>query len=286
MELYLFLALPILLITAWLYTAQMTRTTLPTLHNKRICLLIAHPDDEAMFFSPTLTALTAPSLGNHIKILCLSSGDADGLGKMRKQELGTSSQILGLRGASDVLVLEDEAFQDSMNAMWSKEKIASVLAAAFSQAAAGEKARKDGPPQTTIDVLITFDLEGVSNHPNHISLYHGARTWLGGIMAGKRGWKCPVELYTLSSVSTLRKYISFLDGPVTLARGALRGIGRSKKMKREQPPSMVFMSSFGEYRKGQRAMTKGHKSQMRWFRWGWIAVGRYMVVNDLKRESA
>jgi N-acetylglucosaminylphosphatidylinositol deacetylase len=46
----------------------------PTLYNKRICLLIAHPDDEAMFFAPTLLALTRPELGNHVKILCLSSG--------------------------------------------------------------------------------------------------------------------------------------------------------------------------------------------------------------------
>jgi LmbE family N-acetylglucosaminyl deacetylase len=51
-----------------------TRSRFPKLRNKRICLLIAHPDDEAMFFAPTVLALTAPSLGNHVKILCLSSG--------------------------------------------------------------------------------------------------------------------------------------------------------------------------------------------------------------------
>jgi LmbE family N-acetylglucosaminyl deacetylase len=36
--------------------------------------LIAHPDDEAMFFSPTVLALTRPDMGNHVKILCLSTG--------------------------------------------------------------------------------------------------------------------------------------------------------------------------------------------------------------------
>ena len=46
----------------------------PQLENKRICLLIAHPDDEAMFFSPTVLALTRPEMGNHLKILCLSNG--------------------------------------------------------------------------------------------------------------------------------------------------------------------------------------------------------------------
>ena len=76
MELYLALAIPIILTTAWLYTAQVIRSSLPTLRNKRICLLIAHPDDEAMFFAPTLLALTAPETGNHVKILCLSSGSS------------------------------------------------------------------------------------------------------------------------------------------------------------------------------------------------------------------
>ena len=74
MELYLALAIPILIATAWLYTVQITRRSLSNLRGKRICLLIAHPDDEAMFFSPTVLSLAAPEAGNHVKILCLSSG--------------------------------------------------------------------------------------------------------------------------------------------------------------------------------------------------------------------
>jgi N-acetylglucosaminylphosphatidylinositol deacetylase len=68
------LSLPIVAIACWLYTVSVAKSRFPTLRNKRICLLIAHPDDEAMFFAPTLLALTDPSLGNHVKILCLSSG--------------------------------------------------------------------------------------------------------------------------------------------------------------------------------------------------------------------
>ena len=79
---------PVLIFALW----HITSTTLPPipslLHNKRIILLIAHPDDESMFFSPTLQALTNPSLQNHLKILCLSTGDADGLGATRRLELG------------------------------------------------------------------------------------------------------------------------------------------------------------------------------------------------------
>lgn len=66
-------SVPILIFGLWLYTSQLS-SSFPTLQGKRILLLIAHPDDEAMFFAPTLLALTRPELGNHIKILCLSSG--------------------------------------------------------------------------------------------------------------------------------------------------------------------------------------------------------------------
>lgn len=80
------------------------------LRGKRICLLIAHPDDEAMFFAPTVIALTRPELQNHVKILCLSSGDAAGLGETRKRELTKSGLVLGLRKAEDVFVVDNPAY--------------------------------------------------------------------------------------------------------------------------------------------------------------------------------
>jgi hypothetical protein len=66
-------AVPVIVCGLWLYTSQLS-ASFPTLQGKSIVLLIAHPDDEAMFFAPTLLALTRPELGNHVKILCLSSG--------------------------------------------------------------------------------------------------------------------------------------------------------------------------------------------------------------------
>lgn len=58
----------------YMYTVNVVSQRFPKLENKRICLLIAHPDDEAMFFAPTVLALTRPETGNHVKILCLSTG--------------------------------------------------------------------------------------------------------------------------------------------------------------------------------------------------------------------
>lgn len=66
-------AAPIVFTLLWLYTSQLS-ASFPSLQGKRILLLIAHPDDEAMFFAPTLLELTRPERQNHVKILCLSSG--------------------------------------------------------------------------------------------------------------------------------------------------------------------------------------------------------------------
>jgi N-acetylglucosaminylphosphatidylinositol deacetylase len=60
----------------YMFTAGTVQMRFPVLRNKKICLLIAHPDDEAMFFAPTLLALTRPDTGNHVKILCLSNGQS------------------------------------------------------------------------------------------------------------------------------------------------------------------------------------------------------------------
>lgn len=94
----------------YLYTVGVVAARAPALRNKRICLLVAHPDDEAMFFAPTVLALTRPATGNHVKILCLSSGDAAGLGETRKRELVKSGLVLGLRRAEDVFVVDNPAY--------------------------------------------------------------------------------------------------------------------------------------------------------------------------------
>ncbi|KAJ5370749.1 N-acetylglucosaminyl-phosphatidylinositol de-N-acetylase [Penicillium cataractarum] len=264
----------------------------PKLRNKRICLLIAHPDDEAMFFSPTVLALTKPELGNHLKILCFSTGDADGLGETRRKELQKSALLLGVRDESDVFIVDDPTrFPDSMSATWAADQITSLLASAFSPdlAATLNGTAKKNPkkaPTATIDVLLTFDQHGISNHPNHRSLYHGAIHFLRTLMTDKEGFNCPVTLYTLTSTSMLRKYAGVLDAPYSMLLGVLGNLfGGKKTSAAEGPARLLFVSSVGEWLTAQSAMVMGHKSQMVWFRWGWITIGRYMTVNDLKREN-
>ncbi|KAK5017385.1 putative deacetylase LmbE-like domain-containing protein [Cryomyces antarcticus] len=268
---------PLVVFALWLYTAQLSNG-FPLFQGKRICLLIAHPDDEAMFFAPTLLALTRPEQGNHVKILCMSSGNADGLGDVRKQELVKSAMMLGLRNEDDVLVIEDKNFPDSMTTTWHPRLLSNLLTTAFASKMASTPSTS--APVASIDVLITFDPTGISSHPNHVSLYHGAHSFLKALMHRHSGWECPIRLYTLSSTNILRKYISVLDSPTTILSCMWR-----KKELGSYPTPLLLVSGMGDYRRAQNAMTRGHRSQMRWFRWGWIGVGRYMIVNDLKKEK-
>ncbi|EEP80144.1 conserved hypothetical protein [Uncinocarpus reesii 1704] len=247
-----FALLPVTFFALWAISATGPSSpfanSFPTLRDQRICLLIAHPDDEAMFFAPTLLALTKPELGNHVKILCLSSGDADGLGHIRKKELRKSAMHLGLRSPSDVFVLDDPSrFPDSMTTEWSATAIGSLLASAFVPELALNRTNDDvdtsspsstqhrktstrtngstnGRTNASIDVLLTFDPSGVSNHPNHRSLYHGAKAFLQILVKANENYACPVYLYTLTSTNFVRKYSGIFDAPISMLIGAIGNI--------------------------------------------------------------
>ncbi|KAI1497795.1 putative deacetylase LmbE-like domain-containing protein [Biscogniauxia marginata] len=283
------IALPLL----YTYTSSTLQTQLPTLRNKRICLLIAHPDDEAMFFAPTVLALTRPESGNHVKILCLSTGNADGLGETRRRELVKSGLMLGLRHEDDVFVLDSPDFPDSMTQSWDAGRISSLLCSAFTPPPSARYNAADEPPAAAIDALITFDANGVSSHPNHISLYNGARRFISTLTRGKSGWASPVDLYTLTSVGVGRKYAGFLDVFPTVVALLLAGPEAHKKSDKGNPGVLVNLNPLIGIGPGGRecygtarmAMTQAHQSQMVWFRWGWITLSRYMYINDLRLEK-
>ena len=69
-----------------------------------VLVLTAHPDDEVMFFAPTILALTA--LGVQVFGLCLSIGNADALGAIRTTELIDSYRALGI-SESNVKNIDD-----------------------------------------------------------------------------------------------------------------------------------------------------------------------------------
>jgi N-acetylglucosaminylphosphatidylinositol deacetylase len=325
MALY-YIAVSILsLLVFWLLTATFFASSFPPppgLRNKRILLLIGHPDDEAMFFAPALIALASPESGNQVRIVCLSTGDADGKGEIRRGELLNSARRLGIRQDQDVHIANDQRFRDGPENDWKKADIADFLAqllgpeaisqsntTPFSSPTPGPTLRRGqqqngeaisiserNQPAVMHDVFLTFDNQGISLHPNHCACYHGAKHFLDTLPTQPSSTAPPPVLYTLTSIPLSRKYISVLDAPVTVlatlfdlltklkittSKASTSASARAESGDR----SVVFVSGFSDYARAFGAMVFAHKTQMLWFRWGWILAGRYMVVNDLKREQ-
>lgn len=182
-------------------------------------------------------------------------------------------------------------FPDGIMA-WSPQLIARNLV--ISLAPSLPKTPSSKAPNASIDVIITFDKHGVSSHPNHTSCYDGAVAFLTELMRGRSGWEAPVTLYTLNSVNIFRKYAHVLDAVLTVISslwtlgrhggGKLKLKGRgSEQTGPSNPHLMFFVSGMNAWTKAQKAMVNGHWSQMVWFRWGWIGLGRYLLINDLHK---
>ena len=179
-----------------------------------------------------------------------------------------------------------------MTAKWSPDYICAMLNQLFVPELAKTSKTKQIP--TNMDAIITFDAQGVSNHPNHKACFEGAQLFLDGLRKDRKGWDCPISIYTLTSVSLFRKYIWLVDNIFTMLtcavavfqgrRGARKGRRKATSERRSEYPSpLIYMNGMFAWNQAQRAMVNGHWSQMVWFRWGWIGLGRYLLVNDLRK---
>lgn len=214
--------------------------------------VIAHPDDESMFFLPTICGLH----GDRTRwLLCLSNGNYDGLGKTREIELHRVGAYLGL---DRVIVIDHEELQDSPRVRWPKHVIASVL---------DEKLPKE-PLE-----LYTFDEKGVSGHINHVDTYRGVRHYLGHRQnystTGTRNTKA-FQLRTV--VSPIQKYVPLWHWIVLLL--TVLGVLRNKTP--EQLPSARF--TMYQPWVNWKCMAS-HASQFVWYRRLFVAFSCYTYEN-------
>lgn len=91
-----------------------------------ILLVVAHPDDEVMFFSPILERLVAKKVDTYL--YSLSNGNADGLGAQRTKEFVDCAKMMGI-STSYVEVVDHPNLQDGMKNVWSEELISSLVCA-------------------------------------------------------------------------------------------------------------------------------------------------------------
>ena len=127
--------------------------------SKNILFVTAHPDDECMFFTPTIYAMKETS---NLYLLVLSNGGYDGLGKIREKEMEKAAKQMGFK---DYLVVDSAAIPDGP-ALWDVD-------AAVKEICLHLKSRKD--EGIDFGSIVTFDEHGVSSHPNHISTYHACK---------------------------------------------------------------------------------------------------------------
>ncbi|CAK9435722.1 uncharacterized protein LODBEIA_P04400 [Lodderomyces beijingensis] len=240
--------------------------------NATVYVVIAHPDDEVMFFAPTILELTKPQYNNQVKLVCFSNGDAGdvAMGPVRTRELYASARILGVE-VSNVRVLE---YKDGMNETWHSQDIAKSITQVVKEEK--EKDKKSGA------VIVTFDDGGVSRHANHVALFHGCRKF----------WQKSrsVRVYTLKSLGFWEKYSFTLLTNVELAtdyvtrlirKFATVNINVSFFSPANDSSSVKIYSDLNKLACSYAAMAYGHYSQMVWFRYGWLMLSRYLTYNHL-----
>ncbi|EJD39158.1 LmbE-like protein [Auricularia subglabra TFB-10046 SS5] len=234
----------------------------PPCIGKRALLLTAHPDDECMFFSPTVLALAS-----ELFTMCLSTGNADGLGQVRKGELDASLDVLGVP-KNQSIVLDHPDFQDSMSLIWDAKTVARSV--------------QSYAEQHDIDTILTFDDLGVSRHPNHASLVHGARLVPNARVAVLKTIPTLPLKYSGALLPAALKIGPgrLLSSIPTRFLGYLPGVGTLFAAQSQFGDAMdgYYVSTWRQYLQGVQAM-QAHESQMVWFRWLYISTSQYMWYN-------
>lgn len=174
-------------------------------------LIIAHPDDESMFFIPTINYLREQMHNDDDNILlwviCLTTGNYDGIGMKRQQELINVINMLDC--VSKLIIINDEdIIPDHSNHSWNIELVSDYLNQVIitnisdyhkqhqqqkqkrqKQQQQQQQNQQQGSEQTTTSQdetksvpihinIITFDEYGVSGHCNHRDTYLTVNHWL------------------------------------------------------------------------------------------------------------
>ncbi|XP_034538907.1 N-acetylglucosaminyl-phosphatidylinositol de-N-acetylase [Notolabrus celidotus] len=209
----------------------------------RALIVTAHPDDECMFFAPTIVRLVELNINVHL--LCLSEGNYYNQGALRKQELLNSCSVLGIPD-SRVTIINHKKLPDDPKAEWSISLVSSLIV--------------NHIRDNSFNMVLTFDGRGVSGHANHVAIYkavsHLAST-------GQVPNDCC--LLSLTTVGLFRKYISLLELPVSLLL----------------PSCLSCVIGSQGYKKARAAMFC-HRTQLLWFRHLYIAFSRYMFINTFQ----
>ncbi|CAJ1017906.1 N-acetyl-D-acetylglucosaminylphosphatidylinositol deacetylase [Leishmania guyanensis] len=233
-----------LLLLLWLKISNLAGTSV----RSDVLLVLAHPDDEAMFFTPLLHSLRAQRVTVHL--LCLSNGNYAGMGKEREKELYASGAFFGVQ-RRNIRVVDHTDLQDGMGNVWSPLVIRREVESYMQKAG-------------NISTIVTFDKYGVSGHPNHIAVHNGVR--------GLKENMPPGLLHLqLRSRSLLFKYVGLL-AVLPYVLWSSTSASRTSFVA-VIPPASAWESI---------AAMRKHASQFVWFRYLFVIFSSYTYVNEIE----
>eukprot|EP00980_Cylindrotheca_fusiformis_P012114 scaffold2927_cov143-Cylindrotheca_fusiformis.AAC.4 len=231
-------------------------------------LVIAHPDDESMFFLPTIQSLL--SEGETLWCLCLTTGNYDGLGKQRTKELTSVCKVLGI---SKVLIQND--LQDHPTQRWEIPNVSAAI-----QEALWKNEKEDLRSFDKI-VLLTFDSMGVSGHVNHIDTHWGVCEFVVASNSMKPPPIQEVEAWELETEQNLlAKYIPVGSWFLLLISLVLQNSYHSNGMVNSDGETRIYR--WHEPKLNWKAMAT-HESQFVWYRRLFVVFSCYTYVNKLHR---
>jgi N-acetylglucosaminylphosphatidylinositol deacetylase len=229
----------------------------------RTLFVVAHPDDEVMFFGPSILRC------ERAYVLSLSRGwpAEDG----RTSEFFASCRVLGL---GDRCYVDDRPLLDGFQYEWSADEVRSIVSKYVGW--------------IEPDRIVTFDREGVSGHPNHISVSRAlSRTVPDGFDSeaisrnhtattkkdGETVDLDDIPLYQLQTGWRLVKYGGCYAALIYLAISDLKA-GYFFLTPGQQLLSMTLQKAFLE-----------HHSQVVWYRVLWMVLSRFVFLNHLVAQE-
>ena len=195
----------------------------------RVLFIFSHPDDEAMFMTPTLYDLRQKNA--EIYWICLSKGNSGGLGNVRRNELFASAVQFDVP-KSRVYLVDDDRLPDGMTTTWPPSIVAFHINEALikwgfldNRATSiftkwgrfspffSKKRRSKLKIAQKLHAMFTFDDFGVSGHRNHIDTHKGVVHWwrqYGSSVQLSQSSVQPTSIFLLRTNSVLPKYSGWL----------------------------------------------------------------------------
>ncbi|KAH8801406.1 putative glycan biosynthesis protein [Xylogone sp. PMI_703] len=231
---------------------------------KNLLIVTAHPDDECLFFAPSILGVLDGNPETVGSLLVMSTGNNYGAGETRKKELKDSCAALRIE-SKRCIALDQEDLQDNPKVWWDQKTIIAAV--------------KEYVERWQVDAIITFDQGGISGHLNHRAVSKAISTY------GSNDPNAPA-IYVLQSASLSRKYTFLLDLPLTSLPFSWRILcalfSSATSVHESYGDKALIANTWHSYMKTRQAFAS-HDSQYSWDRHLYMILSRQVWFNDLRK---